>query len=167
MIRCPKCGCDNSDNALNCAECHINLEFAFDNIEQSKTQSEFETDLSSLPINIRAKQVICTTAPCLEGYRVTKTIEVITAECVFGMNIFRDMFASATDFLGGRSKATQKVLRDARRTCLWELKREAAEIDADAVIAINLDYNEFSGQGKSMLFLVASGTAVKIEPVST
>jgi uncharacterized protein YbjQ (UPF0145 family) len=123
--------------------------------------------LSSLPINIRAKQIICTTAPYLEGYRVTKTIEVITAECVYGMNIFRDMFASATDFFGGRSKASQKVLRDARKTCLLELKEEGAEIGADAVIGINLDYNEFSGKETSMLFLVASGTAVKIESIST
>jgi uncharacterized protein YbjQ (UPF0145 family) len=169
MIPCPKCGYDNPDNAMNCAECRINLQFATDNIEQPKTQSEFQTDWEQTQINIekRAKQIICTTAPWLEGYRVTKTIEVITAECVFGMNIFRDMFASVTDFFGGRSKATQKILRDARRTCLWELKKEAAEIDADAVIAINLDYNEFSGKDKSMLFLVASGTAVKIEPVST
>ena len=42
------------------------------------------------------------------------------------------------------------------------LKNEASEINADAVIGVKLDYSEFSGQGKSMLFLVASGTAVKI-----
>ena len=32
-----------------------------------------------------------------------------------------------------------------------------------AVIAVDLDYSEFSGGGKSMLFLVASGTAVVAE----
>jgi len=30
------------------------------------------------------------------------------------------------------------------------------------VIGVKLDYSEFSGGGKSMLFLVASGTAVKL-----
>ena len=33
---------------------------------------------------------------------------------------------------------------------------------ANAVIGVDLDYSEISAQGKSMLFLVASGTAVKV-----
>jgi len=81
--------------------------------------------------------------------------------------MFRDIFASLSDVFGGRSNASQKILRDARKICLRELKKEAMEIGADAIIAIKLDYNEFSGAGKSMLFLVASGTAVKIEPMTT
>jgi uncharacterized protein YbjQ (UPF0145 family) len=108
--------------------------------------------------------IICTTAPIIEGYQVIETLDVITAECVFGMNIFRDIFASFSDFLGGRSNASQNVLRDARKTCLWELRKEAVSLGANAVIAIDLDYSEISGAGKSMLFLVASGTAVKVQP---
>jgi uncharacterized protein YbjQ (UPF0145 family) len=168
VVHCPKCGHENPDGAMNCDNCRINLQFAITSIEQLKTQGESEDERNAVQSELesRVKQIICTTAPKLEGYRITQTLEVITAECVFGMNIFRDLFASVTDIIGGRSKASQKVLRDARRTCLFELKREAAEIGADAVIAIDLDYNEFSGGGKSMLFLVASGTAVKVEPIS-
>ena len=107
--------------------------------------------------------ITLTTAQALDGYRVTKTLEVITAECVFGMNFLRDFFSSFTDFFGGRSGATQKVLKDARKTALEELRKEAAELGANAVIGVRLDYSEFSGGGKSMLFLVASGTAVVVE----
>lgn len=54
------------------------------------------------------------------------------------------------------------MIRDARETCLNELKIEAHSLGADAVVAIDLDYSEISGGGKAgMLFLVASGTAVK------
>ena len=77
------------------------------------------------------------------------------------MNIFRDFFSSITDIVGGRSNATQKILKDLRKTCLAELKLEAYRLGADAVIGVDLDYSEFSGGGKSMLFLIASGTAVK------
>ena len=70
-----------------------------------------------------------------------------------------------SDVFGGRSEAVQGTLRRARQTCLTELKKEAAAIGADAVIAVDLDYSEFSGGGKSMLFLVASGTAVKLKPL--
>lgn len=111
----------------------------------------------------RKERFILTTETTLQGYEITERIEVISAECVFGMNIFRDFFSGITDMVGGRSVATQKVLRDARRTCLEELKKEAISLGADAVIGIDLDYSEFSGGGKSMLFLVATGTAVRIQ----
>ena len=81
-------------------------------------------------------------------------------------SIFSGIFFSGiTDLFGGRSKSSQRVLRDARRTCLHELEKEALQVGADAVIAVNLDYSEFSGRGKSMLFLVATGTAVRISKI--
>ena len=49
------------------------------------------------------------------------------------MNIFRDFFAGIRDIFGGRSIASQKVLRDARKQCLAELKKEAYEIGMAAV----------------------------------
>jgi uncharacterized protein YbjQ (UPF0145 family) len=44
------------------------------------------------------------------------------------------------------------------------MRREALMVGANAVIGLNLAYNEISGDGKSMLFVVASGTAVHVEP---
>ncbi|WP_062363312.1 YbjQ family protein [Vreelandella aquamarina] len=107
-------------------------------------------------------RVILTTSSHLEGFRVTEHIDIVSAECVFGMNILKDMFAGFRDFFGGRNKSSQDALRDARVACLDELRREAAEMGANAVIGIDLDYSEISGGGKSMLFLVATGTAVKV-----
>lgn len=67
--------------------------------------------------------ITLTTAHTLDGYKITKTLEAITAECVFGMNFLRDFFSSITDFFGGRSSATQKVLKDARKTGVAERSR--------------------------------------------
>ena len=106
------------------------------------------------------------TTPEYPNLKIDNVMGVITSECVFGMNLFRDMFAAVRDAVGGRSSASQKVLRDAKTTCLYELKREAHELGADGVIGIDLDYSEISGGGKSMLFLVASGTAVKFKKES-
>lgn len=114
----------------------------------------------------KADKVKLTTAFEFTNYEIADEITIVTSECVFGMNIFRDFFAGMSDFFGGRSSASQKVLRDARETCLRELKKEAYEIGADGVIGIDLDYSEISGKGKGMLFLVASGTAVKLKPKS-
>lgn len=72
-----------------------------------------------------AESWILTTSSHLEGYRVTEHIDIVSAECVFGMNILKDMFAGFRDFFGGRNKASQDALRDARVACLDELRREA------------------------------------------
>jgi uncharacterized protein YbjQ (UPF0145 family) len=105
------------------------------------------------------KLVIKEAAPNLN---ITKRIEIVTAECAFGMNIFKDLFAGVRDFVGGRSQAVQNTLRDSRRTALYELNKEAYEVGANAVVGVDLDYMEMSSGG-SMVLLVASGTAVIIE----
>lgn len=112
----------------------------------------------------RLAQMIVSTAPHIEGYRVTETLDVISAECVFGVNALKELIAGLTDMIGGRSETVQNVLRDARVQCLRELRREAAQAGANAIISVNLAYNEITGAGKSMLFVVATGTAVKIQP---
>ena len=119
-------------------------------------------ELPTEVINELAKDLIVTTESGLSGYTVNRRIEVISAECVFGMNIFKDFFAGIRDVFGGRSKASQGVLRDARHTCLTELRREALIVGANAIIGVDLDYSEISGDGKSMLFLVTTGTACEV-----
>jgi uncharacterized protein YbjQ (UPF0145 family) len=111
----------------------------------------------------RIASIKITTAHQLEGYRVLDTLEVITAEYVSGVNFIREFFAGITDVVGGRSGSLQNELREARLACLIDLRYEADRIGANAIIGVNLDYSEISGDGKSMLFLVASGTAVVVE----
>jgi uncharacterized protein YbjQ (UPF0145 family) len=110
----------------------------------------------------RINSIILTTETYPKGMNINERIEIITAECAFGINIFRDMFAVIRDYVGGRSESTQKALRDARRQCLSELKIEAVSVGANAVVGVRLDYNEISGGNKSILFIVASGTAVTL-----
>jgi uncharacterized protein YbjQ (UPF0145 family) len=128
----------------------------------SRAQREQERKAREAKYNGDYSHIILSTTPSLDGYRVTETVDVITAECAFGMNVFKDIFSAVTDFFGGRSGAVQNTLRDARKLCLNELRKEAFDIGADAVIGVDLDYSEFTGREKSMLFMVASGTAVKL-----
>lgn len=135
--------------------------FRINNLDIPKTEGG---ESSHVDIN-EILSVVLTTAPTLEGFKVSKTVDIITAECAFGMNLFADFFTSMTDVFGGKSATIQNTLREARKACLFELRKEAHSLGANAVIAVDLDYSEFSGKGKSMLFVVASGTAVKVEPV--
>ena len=107
-------------------------------------------------------RLLVTTTPMVPGFTITQVVDVVSAECAYGMNLLKDFFANVTDVVGGRSGSTQKVLRDARRQVMAELRAEAFALEADAVVGVRLDFNEFSGGGKSMLFVVATGTAVKL-----
>ncbi|MDH5526164.1 MAG: YbjQ family protein [Nitrospirota bacterium] len=65
---------------------------------------------------------ILMTTETVPGFPIQKLIGVITAECVFGMHLFKDIFAAVTDIVGGRSNASQQVFRDARDSALRELQ---------------------------------------------
>ena len=107
-------------------------------------------------------EAILLTTETATNLKIIKRIEIVTAECAFGMNIFKDLFAGVRDIVGGRSRAVQKTMRDARKTVLYELKKEAHLVGANAVVGVDLDYVELSSAA-SMIMLVASGTAVVIE----
>ncbi len=105
--------------------------------------------------------MIITTTTAIEGRPVRDYLGVVTGEVIVGANIFRDLFASVRDIVGGRSGAYEGALRDARRTAFAELTAEAKDLGADAVIGVDIDY-EVLGQGGSMLMVSVSGTAVKL-----
>jgi uncharacterized protein YbjQ (UPF0145 family) len=130
-----------------------------------RNEDEAETQTQQNELLVRIANIQVTTTPQLEGYRVTKTLDIITAEYVGGINLFRDFLGGITDLIGGRSSSIQNELKKARETCLANLKIEAHHLGANAVIGVDLDYSEISGGGKSMLFLVASGTAVLVENI--
>lgn len=141
-----------------------NIVFILDNPDADIKEENFEEKQQRIFIeNQEIQNIKITTTNNLPNFEIEEVLDVVTSECVFGMNVFRDFFAGMTDFFGGRSEASQKVLRDARNTCLYELKKEAYELGGDGIIGIDLDYSEISGKGKGMLFLVASGTVVKFK----
>jgi uncharacterized protein YbjQ (UPF0145 family) len=105
--------------------------------------------------------MILTTTNVVEGRPVRSYLGIVTGEVIVGANIFSDLFASVTDIVGGRSGSYENALRDARHQALAELQAEAADLGADAVVAIDLDY-EVLGKAGSMLMVSASGTAVKL-----
>ena len=76
--------------------------------------------------------------------------------------MFKDLFASVRDIVGGRSAAYEKELVKAKQVALQEMEARAREMGANAVVGVDLDY-EVLGQHNSMLMVSASGTAVKIQ----
>jgi uncharacterized protein YbjQ (UPF0145 family) len=108
-----------------------------------------------------AARMIITTTNTVEGHKITAYHGIVTGQTIMGANIFKDLFASIRDIVGGRAGAYEKVLRDARDEALKELEAEARARGANAIIGVDLDYGAV-GSGESMMMVSASGTAVTI-----
>ena len=108
-----------------------------------------------------ARGIIVTTTPTIEGRPIQDYLGIVTGEVIVGANIFRDLFASITDIVGGRSGKYEDVLARARKEAIAEMEAEAARLGGNAVVGVDLDY-EVLGQNGSMLMVSASGTAVVV-----
>ena len=106
--------------------------------------------------------IIVTTTPGVEGRRVVRYAGLVTGEAILGANIFKDLFAGIRDIVGGRSATYERELRNARDIAVTELKQAAAELGANAVVGVDIDYETVGGSG-SMLMVSVSGTAVVVE----
>ena len=108
--------------------------------------------------------MILTTTPTIEGHTITEYKGVVFGEVISGVNFIKDFKASLRDFVGGRSGSYEQELINARAQALRELEERARQVNADAVVGIDMDY-EVLGQSGSMLMVSASGTAVKLQLV--
>src|SRR6056297_1616461 len=129
MATCKKCGKSIGWTEIRgqgvCPACHKEELVARDGINprmEKRPQTEEQIE-----------KVILTTETQID-LPIIERLEIVTAECAFGMNIFKDLFSGVRDIVGGRSKAVQDTMRETRRTALHELKREAHIIGANAVV---------------------------------
>jgi uncharacterized protein YbjQ (UPF0145 family) len=171
-IICPKCKVFNKAKDDSCWKCNRVIT---DKEKALANRSDFEIEQNNnLPLEERnrilldnakksgnwlsvpqelleteSKKIKVTTSYFIANATIAEEIDIITAEVVYGMNIFKDIFASVRDLVGGRSESVQNILKDSRKTVLLELRKEALSIGADAVISVDLDYQELSGGGKN------------------
>lgn len=102
---------------------------------------------------------LSTTLP--EGIALSQYLGVVNGEAIIGANIFRDMFSSVRDVVGGRAGGYERALAGARDAAMNELIDAAREMGATGVIGIDFDY-EVLGETNGMMMVAVSGTAVKL-----
>jgi uncharacterized protein YbjQ (UPF0145 family) len=104
--------------------------------------------------------MIITTTPMIEGKTISEYKGIVAGEAIMGANVVRDIFASITDIVGGRSGAYERKLIDAREIAMQEMASEAQRLGANAIVGVDLDYEVIRD---GMLMVSASGTAVVIQ----
>ena len=76
--------------------------------------------------------MIVTTTNSIEGQKILEYKGIVVGEAIMGANVVRDLFASITDIVGGRSGAYEAKLQDARDVAMRELQQRAAALGAKA-----------------------------------
>ncbi|MBR6055045.1 MAG: heavy metal-binding domain-containing protein [Bacteroidales bacterium] len=106
--------------------------------------------------------MILSTTPTIEGHSIREYKGVVFGEVIAGVNFLRDIGASIRNIIGGRSASYEEELIGARTQAMNEMSTRAAQLGADAVVGIDIDY-EVLGENNGMLMVTASGTAVKLD----
>ena len=103
-------------------------------------------------------EMTVTTTDGIEGETVTDYLGVISGEAIIGANVISDIGAGIRNVVGGRSGSYEKKIESGRREAVKDLKAEAEELGADAVVGASFDYEEMA---EGMLWVNLSGTAVR------
>ncbi|ELZ05835.1 MULTISPECIES: YbjQ family protein [Natrialba] len=94
----------------------------------------------------------------LDGREVTEYCGIVTGEAVIGANVVSDIAAGIRDVVGGRSGSYERKIETGREEAIADIREEAADLGADAVVGASFDYEEMA---EGMLWVNLSGTAVK------
>ena len=102
------------------------------------------------------------TTPIIDGMSIEKYYGIVTANQVAGTGFFSDLTASFSDLFGGNSGAYRESMNELCRDVTERLKEKAAELGANAIIGVSIDYDSISAKSMSMFMVSIQGTAVRI-----
>ena len=108
------------------------------------------------------ENMLITTTPVLEGYRITKYIGPVVVPIVGAANMIKDWFAGFTDVFGGNSCGYQKVFAKFIHNGVKEMMSQAKEHGANAIIGFCIETTNISA-GKSIISIILYGTAVVVK----
>jgi uncharacterized protein YbjQ (UPF0145 family) len=106
--------------------------------------------------------MILSTTSSIEGRKIAAYKGIVCGEVIIGAHLGKDILASFTNLVGGRSESYESTIRETRDDALAEMAEEAEKLGANAVVAIKFDYGVVGQQG-SMMMVAVSGTAVVVE----
>lgn len=113
-------------------------------------------------IKMEMKNLQLFTTPIVDGMPIEKYYGIVTANQVAGTGFFTDMKASISDLFGGNSGAYRESMNSLCRDVIERLKEKAAEMGANAIIGVRIDYDNISAKSMSMFMVSIQGTAVRI-----
>ena len=94
---------------------------------------------------------------------IDKRIDLISSECIYGINLVKDFFAGIRNVVGGNIKSLESSLNDAKNEVTADLKEQAYNLGGDAVIGVKIEHTYNSAGGGSIMSVFATGTVIKLK----
>lgn len=110
--------------------------------------------------NAEIDSIMVTSGYDFDGHRITRYCDYVSAESVLGVGIFKALLASVSSVAGAESESFQLKIKEAKTKAIYEIKKNAVGLGANAIIGIDIDLSMITGE---MVVIIASGTAVIIE----
>jgi len=136
--------------------------------------AQAELDARQSDLEKQAAAVVVTTTPSIDGRRIERYVEPITAISIVSLESLGDFAAAWAEWAGGNHEGMAARFVAIQREVTRALQYQAAAAGADAVVAASFDHElvvSSTGQ-KAMLapgdvqtrrlFVRATGTAVKL-----
>jgi len=81
----------------------------------------------------KPKDILVTTTSSIEGMKIIRHLQPISAHIVLGTNLFSDFLGGLTDVFGGKSRSYQKRLNLIYEDAIKEIKYSCYEIGGNCV----------------------------------
>lgn len=188
----PLANYENLVNVRICVECYNNIsaisntnaqervvkylnQMLDTNKDMTAATKDYVTALTMHPSNVdeylkgtrskekeRLKSIKLTSGYNYEGYNIVEYLDFLVVETAFGLGLFKGIAADLANLTGSESNAIKTKLSEAKESIMTEIRYKAANIGANAIIGVDFEYTMF---GSSIVAVIISGTAVKIEPL--
>lgn len=147
-----------------CSNPHCKKEYHEDFKECPFCKTPKPSTTSAIRINNKSNLLI-TTAPILDNYIINQYHGIVTSNMVIGANVFKDLFASFSDFFGGFSGKYKEQMDSLYSEAINQLIDAAMDKSANAIIGLQANFSEISGKDKSMFMVSLTGTAVSAKQI--
>ena len=104
--------------------------------------------------------MIISTTENIPNKEVTEILGIARGSTVRARNVGRDIFAAVKNLVGGEISEYTKLQADSREQALQRMKKDASNLNADAIINVRITTSMIM---QGVAEILAYGTAVKLK----
>ena len=146
-----------------CSDCVIKEEYqqTISSKQKEEKQNELKAEYQKQLSFAHKEAIIISTESTIED--IEERLGLVSAQCIFGLNIIKDMFSFVRDIVGGRVNSLENALDDATKNILEDLKTKAFKLGGDAIVGVKIEHTYNNANDGSILSVFATGTVIKLK----
>lgn len=91
-----------------------------------------------------------------------EVLDIVTAQTTAGTGFITELSQSFNDLLGMGSRTTDRKIAVATERCKSDLRSECVKLGGNAILSVDIDFNEVGAGNTNMLMVCMAGTAVRL-----